>query len=287
MSAKDYISLVNIIRNNFLNVVSKEKNNYHEIDVYRVCSDDWTIKRFLSKRIQHKNEVDAMLKAYRWKNEFGVYRIKTDDFIRELHERNDPELFGQDKRGKHIIWIGIRNRNEPLIKEMIPLYKQWFVYLYEKHDKIVHDKGSVSINWLFGIDNFIVRKALSMETWKFLCTLNDYYPLMVRYTLIVDMPRIYAIMARGSFSILNQLFKEVKWEVKYISRDQLLEFVDWQLIPIEMGGPRIVNIVIPENIKPLNQHSTFKLSEKSLKLFKKHHESVKKNINNLIDLRKN
>ena len=81
-------------------------------------------------------------------------------------------------------------------------------------------------------------------------------------------------MAKLLLSAWNKMIKGASWEVKFISRDQLIEFVDWQHIPVEMGGPRIAKIVVPANVKPLKELNHWKFSDKAYQLFNKYHESL-------------
>ena len=129
------------IRNNFLEHAFNKKDLCHEIDVYRVCTDDWTVNRFLFDNKDQKKAEKALIKAMHWRMEFGVNDMTDDYFPRELYQRGDPQLFGQNRQGKYIVWGGIRNKNEPFIDEMMDLNKRWMVYLNEQCDKFVRDKG--------------------------------------------------------------------------------------------------------------------------------------------------
>ena len=113
---------------------------------------------------------------------------------------------------------------------------------------------------------------------KFNLELKKYYPLLIKSMLYVDIPKVHATMANWSLSIWNKMVKGASRDIKFISRDQLTDFVDWQLIPVEMGGPRMASIVIPANVKPLRELDHLKFTEKAYNVFNKHHESVLENI---------
>ena len=96
---------------------------------------------FLLDNKDQKKAEKALIKAMHWRMEFGVNDMTDDYFPRELYQRGDPQLFGQNRQGKYIVWGGIRNKNEPFIDEMMDLNKRWMVYLNEQCDKFVRDKG--------------------------------------------------------------------------------------------------------------------------------------------------
>ena len=269
----------NTIRNNFLSESLNNQDLCHEIDVYRVCTDDWSVNRFLLVHKDQKKAQNALIKATHWKMEFGVHDMTQEHFPRELYERGEPEIFGRDKQGKYIVWSGMRNKNEPYIDEIIDLRKRWLAYFMEKLSQIVHDKSYISICSMSGSENYNLRKYFSSGLMKFNLDWNKYYPSLVSCTLYVDIPKAHSTMAKMLVSIGNKMVKGVQsMDIKFISSDQLTEFVDWQLIPVEMRGPRMPNIVVPANAKLLKELDHWKFSDKAYQLFNEHQESVLENI---------
>ena len=268
---------LNTIKHNLIEETINKQNLFHEIDVYRVRTDDWTVNRFLSEQNDQKKAKHCLMKAINWKMQFGVYELTDDFFPRELFERGDPELFGRDKQGKYFVWTGMRNKNEPFISEMIDLNKRWFAYLIEKFDKIVHNKSFMYIHWMSGTEDYNLRKNLNFEMMKFILDSKRFYPLLVSCILLVEIPKVHATFAKCIKSIWNKMMKGAPWEMKFISSEQLTDFVDSQMIPVEMKGNRMSTIVVPANSKPLMELGNMKFTEKSYRLFYKHHESILKN----------
>ena len=82
----------------------KNQDLCHEIDVYRVCTDDWSLNRFLLDQNDQKKAQNALMKATHWKLQFGIHDMMQEYFPRELYERGDPELFGRNKQGMYNAW---------------------------------------------------------------------------------------------------------------------------------------------------------------------------------------
>ena len=266
---------IHSIRDKFLGETYKKQDLCHEIDVHRVCIDDWTIERFLlDNKDQHK-AYKALVKANHWKKKFGVHDMTDENFVREFFEWGDPELFGQDKEGRYIVWASVRNKCPPFINELNDLIKQTVVYMNERDDKIVHRKGYTMINWLLNTDGLDVRN-MKLDMIMFPMELKQYYPFLIRSNIYIDMPKALATTAKWMMALYNKTVKGVQMDIKFISLDQLTEFVDWQLIPAEMGGPRMPNIVVPANAKPLKD---FQFSEKTIKKFLDYHYFMMDKIN--------
>ena len=264
---------LNIIRNQFIIEAIKYENHYHEIDIYRICTDDWTIDRYLLVNKDQQNAYNALLEAIQWKKKFGVHQRTNDYFMREVYEWGDPELCGQDKLGRYIVWHNIRHHNPSIFNEFENLAKLMLAHMHENYDKIVHKRGLTIIRWLENsqIMNFV---KIKMNLIRFDKEVLNYYPLMIRYHLLVNMPKAHAIMAKWLFSIYNKTTKGINQDIKMILIDQLTEYVDWKFVPVEMGGPRWSNIIIPANAKPLNELIHFKFSEKALYKFYNYHDEI-------------
>ena len=132
---------------------------------------------------------------------------------------------------------------------------------------------------LTGTDQMNIRKNFSMDLFMFNMKLKNYYPLLITSYLCVDLPKSLNTIANWVVSNVNKTIEGNQPEIRFISRDVLIEFVDWKLIPVELKGPRKIDMTIPVNSKPLKNLGHFNFSVKSLKSFHEYHEKIIENIN--------
>ena len=267
-------SKLNNIRDEFSKIYSKQ-DLFDEIDLYRVYTDEWFIERFFINEKDLQKGFLSLLKAMRWKNDFGVYKRNEQYFMREIHQWCDPELFGRDKQGRYILWCNMRNSNFPNLKEFNTFIKQFTVHNIEINDKIVNRNGIIMINFLSGLE----IKNFNIDLMLFSNTLVEYYPSLVKCNLVIDMPKLHAKIANWLISIYRKKYNTDQHDIKFISFEQLKDFVDSELIPIEIGGSRISNIKVANNIKSLNELCHFKFSDKTTKCFYKYHSAIMEKMN--------
>ena len=79
--------LISNVREKFVAEYESDKNSYYESDVERVKRDDWSIKRFA---LVNKDEEDAtaiaLVRAMKWRKEFGVLDRQDKDFPKEIYQ---------------------------------------------------------------------------------------------------------------------------------------------------------------------------------------------------------
>lgn len=88
----------------------RNASRYHEIDVERVRTEEWQVKRFLLRYDHNEDKAfEAMLAALQWKKEFGIHDRTDQDFPRELYEITMLEVCGRDRQGRVIQWERYRD----------------------------------------------------------------------------------------------------------------------------------------------------------------------------------
>ena len=252
---------VQTLRERFLIECENNEHLYHELDVKRVRTDDWQIERFV---INHNNEdkaYEALVKALQWKKSFGVHDRTDLYFPEEYYEFIDTYSYGRDKEGRLIQWE--KNRNERNNSEFNLLSKQFIAHIMEKNDTSEHRKGFVIVTDTNGSG----LSNINMETFKFKIEITEYYPEAMQANFIVDLPWLLNGVAKIIISFCDQKLKE---RVHFISSKDLPNFIDPELLPVELGGKREHSVEIPDGCLNLKQLSTkLGLSEKAIQTYYK------------------
>ena len=268
---------MNAIRGKASTETLNNEDLFHEIDVFRVLTDDWQIQRFLNDYNNEEFATKALMKAMVWKKEFGVYDRTDEYFPREFFEIGDPDMFGKDKEGRFVTWANFRNETPPIVNGSVDLLKQMMVHFGEKIDKLVNRNRYTQVTWLSNTSGYGVSMN-GLQLFKFFLSMRYYYPFMMKLHLLVDMPTMQRTMAKLLVAIATNTMKRMDLDLRFVTRQELTQFVDWDLIPAEMGGPRMAHIVVPDNVRPLKELKHFKFSDKELKIWEKHSNKLKEKI---------
>lgn len=93
--------------------LSAHPDLYHPIDVERVRTEEWQVKRFLLDQPDQEDETAAfaaLSKALQWKKSFGLHDRTDQYFPKEIWELNGVEIYGKDKEGHLVQWEAVRNQ---------------------------------------------------------------------------------------------------------------------------------------------------------------------------------
>ncbi len=133
-------SLVEELRDRFLEEVAKNPDLYYQEDIDRIKSSDWPLQRFLLVR---KNKVEDALKslinAMQWRKSYGVLEINDQDFPREIYQCGYAIIYGTDINGASVVIM--RGNINKKIKSWVPIMKKFFIYQIEKIDAQNNGKG--------------------------------------------------------------------------------------------------------------------------------------------------
>jgi len=238
-------AIVGRLRDRFLAEYEANGELYHEVDVQRVRSDDWQIERFAVEHgLNEDAAYEALVRALKWKKEFGIHDRTDHYFPKEYFEWSETQTYGRDREGRLIQWEKVRNHRK--ISEMNPLTKQFVAHMMEKIDAQEGRKGFVLVSDTNGSG----LSNIDMDVFKFKIELTAYYPEAMRLNLNVDMPWLLNGVAKVIVSLCGAKLRE---SVKFISRKELLDYVDPEVLPIELGGKREPKIVSPDGVLTLKQ----------------------------------
>ncbi len=207
---------------------------YHPVDIDRVRTEDWQVKRYLLEEEEHGNNneevaFEALLKTLQWKKRFGLHERTDQYFPREFWELNVTEQWGADRAGHLIQWGRVRNTK--IIPEISLLSKQFAAHCLERMDRLCGEKGSVFIGHMKQA-SFWTRDR---DFEEFQMELMAHYPRQCRAMYIVDMPWIIAAILRLMMAFMPARMKRL---LHVITAAQLPEVVHPELIPASMGGRR-------------------------------------------------
>ena len=251
---------VSSIREKFLTHYDKNEDLFHELDVKRVRTDDWQIERFVIDQQNEGLAYNALVKALQWKKSFGVHERTDHYFPKEYFEFSELHNFGTDKKGRLIKWE--KTRTERNISELNMLSKQFVAHLMEKIDNEVNRNGFILVSDTNGTG----LSNVNMETFKFKIEITSYYPELLMNNLIVDLPWMLSGVAKIILSFCGPTLRE---RVQFVSRKDLLKYVDAELIPKELDGEREPKIIIPDGVKLMKDLPHLNVSDKVIQKYYK------------------
>ena len=155
----------------------------------------------------------------------------------------------KDKDGRTVVWARFGRYYKSCLTDLI---KQYAVYQFEKCDSQTSNQG-----WAIVIDGTgIGLSNVDMDFSNFLTdVLQTHYPRGLKYIAVVDLPFILNATAKLILSFMNE---ELKSTVKFITKDELTQYLDSSHIPVHLKGSYDKQIAyMPSGAKPLEQIGGF------------------------------
>ena len=148
-----------------------------------------------------------------------------------------------------MLWVRFSRYHK---SDLTPLLKQFVVYQFEKCDSQTSNEGWAMIadSTGSGLSN------IDMDFHNFLTDLiESHYPRGLKYIAVVDLPFILNATMKLIMGFMNE---ELKSTVKYITKDELTQYLDPCHIPIHLKGSYDKQIAyMPSGAKPLEQIDGF------------------------------
>lgn len=255
MSAESIATL----RQKFEDEVSENPSLYHQVDIERVRTEEWQVKRYLlAKKNNEAEAFDAMIKALQWKQSIGLHERTDQSFPYELYTLNCVEVNGRDNQGRLIQWEAFRNQR--VFKEISDLIKQFLAHCLERVDRLCGESGFVLV-----IDvNGAGVSNIDLNLIKYKLAINEHYPLALQAMYIVDVPWILNPIMKIVLSFMSE---EIRNLVQFAKRADLLKTISAEHIPKSLSGQREKQSV-PANVMPLDQMmNQWQLDEKFVDYF--------------------
>lgn len=212
------------VRQMFESELLVDDSLYHPVDVARVRTEDWQIKRFLMSNDGDESEaLQAMTRALKWKKSYGVHELTGTMF--PLSALNQLELAGHDKQGCSIYWEKLHNQTPP---EMVGLMEKFFVFTLERYDRAAMEKGfTVVVDF-----NGVGVPDLDMDNVKSKRYILHRYPFAVRAWYFVDVsPLLSPILTM----FINVFAPELRQSITFCTRAELVNYIDEQHLCANLG----------------------------------------------------
>jgi len=235
------------IRARFESELGTNYSLYHPIDIERVCTEDWQVKRFLLDHSDDESAAfNALCKCLRWKCEFGVHDRTDQYFPLEFWTLSGWEMAGRNRESHQIVW-GI-TKHDQYFEELALLRKQFSGHVVEKVDRIVKETGCINITDGNGTSMFNLNNR---ELQNFQMEVINYYPGLIHAMYMVDIPWILHPMIKLIFGLMEPKMASIS---HLIGVAELPALVDPKWIPIALNGEREKQ-VLPENLLSLEQRA--------------------------------
>lgn len=223
------LELCEELRKRFLAEVKESPDLYEEADVEKLQSDDEYCRKFIRHKKGNVDNAFEMLKeALAWRKSFDVKNIRTETIPAEFFTAKAVFPYNCDKDGNPLIMLLVRyHRKDPEIATDLRRFLVYWVELMEA--QTTTGKMSVIMNC---VDSGLSH--LDLDLIKFLITLfRSYYPDSLAFILIYEMPWIF----NAAWKIIKSwLPEDTVDKIKFINKSTVLQYVNKESLPLEMGG---------------------------------------------------
>lgn len=128
----------------------------------------------------------------------------------------------KDKEGRPIFWFQLNRYSPSATTKNIKLFS---IYHNEKLDRQVTQEG-----WAVVVDcSGAGLSNVNLDYFMGVVTLfQDYYPLGVKYLLVVNLPFLIETTSKVMFQFFNEFTRKV---IKFINKEELKNYMNPDLIP--------------------------------------------------------
>ena len=236
---------VSNVRALFEKELTANPDAYHPVDIERVRTEEWQVKRFLLDQPDRDEDkaLQSLCKSLQWKKSFGVHERTDQYFPKEFWELNGVEIYGKDSEGRLVQWEAIRNQRT--FKETALMARQFVAHCMERIDRLGGETGFILVTNSNGggISN------VDMELSKFKIEIVDYYPIGLKAMYVVDLPWLLNAIMKIIVSLMSDKLSQL---VHNVNGSELSRVIDAQFIPVELKGGRDKH-AFPNDLVPMDQ----------------------------------
>ena len=226
--------------------LTKNPDLYHPVDIDRVRTEDWQVKRFLLYHPESEQAAfQALLKALQWKKSFGVHDRSDAYFPREWWLMSGAQIVGRDHLGRLVHWGAIRRLvkfKQPRVRQ---LTLQYIAHINERVDAMAGEQGFIIVSDAAGGS----LANVDLENARFTIDILEHYPLGPRAVYCVNLPWILNSIMKLVMALTPARLKAL---VHFISIEELAAIVEGQYVPLALKGQRTKDYY-PPGLVPLRE----------------------------------
>ncbi|XP_065844875.1 motile sperm domain-containing protein 2-like [Oscarella lobularis] len=204
--------------------------DFDQRDVKKIDEGDSVLDRFLAQQNGDVDKaLDMLVKCLKWRKTFGVQDLSEDNIERHYFESGVGYVHGNDKKGNAILILSIRQHKKDPAR--LAALKRFVVYCLEKQVNILLPSQKMTV--IFDMTD-VGLSQVDMDFLKFFIDcFKFYYPSMLQYLLVYNMPFILQAVWK---IVRSWLSEGARQRVKFVKKSDLLEYVDKDQLLVRYGG---------------------------------------------------
>jgi len=263
---KDIISEV---RDQFLEINAKNANLFDTLDVERVRSNEFAVKRFvLWNNYDLNKSVKQLVEAMKWRKDNGINGLTAQDIPREFFLAGALYKAGKSKDGLSVVYF--RAKTVLKIKKLEPMIQLMTTYMMNTLDTELNGKGAMIVADMSGL----TMKNSNLSLLQFVIDLfRKYYPMSVQSMIVYNNPwylRVFEPVVKGWLSESEQQL------LRFASGDELFDYIDKSDVRKYLFGETDDQFVdLPEKCRPLEElANNYGINDKEVKKYLSQYQSI-------------
>ena len=219
------------VRKRFLQEYEENPDLYDPIDVERVKTDEWTIKRFLGfKKSNIDESVQALISNMKWRKEFGVSQIKETDFPYEFFWIGECHTYARDKNNVATVYLRVKFHKQ--LNDWQPLIKKYLIFVMEKMDQEIR-KGADGWALIYDCEGGTIFNN-NMDLLFFMVeTFFSHYPMALVYIGLYELPWVLRAIYHICRGWIPEDFRKL---FVFLNKDNIWDHVGGQNLPDYLHG---------------------------------------------------
>lgn len=258
------------IRSDVHLAAEKNPEKFHEKDLRRIDSDDWTITRYIMDCDNDvKKSSRALIDTLLWRKEAGVNDLSRSDFPREFYQCGILTV-GRDQKGGTVAYI--RTTFYKKLPGWTDVIIQFILATMEYHGQPLGPFEQMGFCCDYR-DTGMSAFDLTLIT-KLLPIMTRHYPSLLSYAYVYELP--WVLKACCSM-IINLLPEKERKLIKFIDRRNIHDHLDDEHIPDFLGGQFKSSYAFPNDTPSIEEVGLRNgISEENIQKCRAHFESMVK-----------
>lgn len=215
----------------FTEVYPNSKDQYDEVDIERVRTSEWFIKRYLLAARRNPDEALNMLKTtLAWRKTVQISSTPINTFPREFFQVGGLFQYEPDLDGNPVIYMRIRMHRK--IPELAEPIQQFLFYIINKVDLETNSQGAVILFDCSGAGyanmDLDMLKVLSEVAFK-------YFPFCIKKVIVYELSWMLNAFRRIAMTIIPGAFARI---VHFATKDDITNYIAAENLPDFMAGGR-------------------------------------------------